>query len=444
MAELAIHGGYPAIPAGTVRSRWPLVTVEDVSAVVAALSDGRLSWIDNQEVAALESDWAGYVGVDHCIAVNSGTAALHAAVAAAGVEPGDEVLVPALTFLASATSVVHHQGIPVFADIDPETFTLDPAEVEGRITSRTRAIIAVHLHGLPADMNPLLKIAERHRITLIEDAAQAPGAEYNGRKVGSIGHMAAFSIMAGKNFPTAGEGGLFTTDDPELRDRADMLKMFGERGTPAGAREYNALTMGWNYRLSSLLAAFARSQLRRLDATTATVQENANYLSSELAKIPGLIPPHVPPDRTHVYHHFRLMLDPLAAGVELPAGVFRRAIRDVMAAEGLDLIQYQNRPVPSQELFRARIGYGKGCPWTCGFASRDVTYHGEEFKQTLEVIRSSLLIGTRLCMATFLDGQNVERYLDAFSKVFDNLDELVRYAAGLDDDEPSALPACLW
>lgn len=444
MPELAISGCKPIIVAGTVRERWPVITEDDISAVVSALRGGRVSWLNDCEVHELEREWAVYVGVRHCIALNSGTAALHAAVAAAGVEPGDEVLVPALTFLASASSVVHHQGIPVFVDVDPYTYTIDPTDIEARMTERTRAVMPVHLHGLPADMNEVVAIARRRGLVVIEDAAQAHGARYQNRSVGSLGDMAAFSIMAGKNLPTAGEGGLFTTDDPGLRDRADRLKMFGERVIPGEPREYNALTMGWNYRFSSILASFARSQLRRLGRHTTIVQENARYLADRLAELPGVVPPHVPADRTHVYHHFRFRVDPVAAGLDLPVDVFRRALQDVLRADGVELTQYQTRPLPGQVFFEERRGYGKGCPWTCRGSSGQVTYDWREYPQTLDVIRSSLLIGSRLCMATFLDRHNVELYASAFEKVFSNLDEVAAYARGLAPEEPWDQVSTLW
>lgn len=443
-AGLAIHGGSPVVPAGAIEERWPLVTDDDVESVVTTLRSGKLSWINNTAVPALERAWADYIGSRYCIAINSGTAALHVAVAAAGVEPGDEVLVPALTFLATASAVIHHQGLPVFVDVDPRTFTLDPAQLEAKITDRTKAVIVVHLHGLAADMDPILEIARRRGLKVIEDVAQAPGAYYKGRKTGSIGDMGTYSIMAGKNLPTAGEGGLFTTDDPDLRDRADMVKMFGERVRPDEEREYNAVTMGWNYRFSPILAAFTSSQLERLDGYTASVREGAHYLAAEMAKIPGLVPPYVPEDRFHVYHHFRFRVDPQAAGVDLPAGRFRKALQDLMAAEGVPLIEYQNRPVPGQHLFQQKLGYGKGCPWTCGFASREITYDIHDYPQTLDIIRSSLLVGHRLCMASFMERKNVDLYLAAFHKVFSHLDELVAYARGLDYREPWEQAVQLW
>jgi len=441
---LALHGGTPVVAPGAIEERWPLVEEEDIAAVVDTLRSGRLSWVNNAAVPALEKAWAEYVGTRFCLAFNSGTAALHAAVAAAGVEPGDEVLVPALTFLASASAVIHHQGIPVFVDVDPRTFTLDPARLEERITDRTRAVIAVHLHGLPADMDPILAIAHRRGLKVIEDTCQAPGALYKGKKAGALGDMAAYSIMAGKNLPTAGEGGLFTTGDPQLREAADMVKMFGEKVRPDAVREYNALTLGWNYRFSSLLAAFTLSQLQRLDAYTARVREGAERLSRGMAEIPGLVPPYVPEDRTHVYHHFRFRVDPEAAGVDLPVGVFRKAVQDAMEAEGVPLIEYQNRPVPGQLLFAERRGYGKGCPWSCAHASREIVYDMYDYPQTLDVIRGTLLVGHRLCMASFMEPQNVDFYLAAFQKVFSHPDEIADYARGLSYREPWEQAARLW
>jgi dTDP-4-amino-4,6-dideoxygalactose transaminase len=443
-SALAIRGGTPVVPPGRIEERWPLVTEEDIQAVVDTLRSGKLSWINNEAVPALERAWAEYIGSRYAIALNSGTAALHAAVAAAGVEPGDEVIVPALTFLASASAVIHHQGIPVFVDVDPSTFTLDPARLEEKINDRTRAVVVVHLHGLPADMDPILEIARRKRIYVIEDTCQAPGALYRGKKAGAIGDMSAYSIMAGKNLPTAGEGGLFTTDDPELRDRADMVKMFGERVRPDEEREYNAVTMGWNYRFSSILASFTLSQLARLDGYTARVQEGAQFLAAGMARIPGLVPPRVPEGRTHVYHHFRFRVDPEAAGLDLSVGRLRQAVQDLMEAEGVPLIEYQNRPVPGQLLFQERRGYGKGCPWTCGYAGREVAYDIHDYPQTLDVIRSSLLVGHRLCMASFMERENVELYLAAFHKVFAHRDELVDYARSLDYREPWEQAVRLW
>lgn len=440
---LAVLGGPQLLPDGIDESVWPAVDESDIDAVVSSLRSGKLSWFNNTDVPALEDSWAAYVGVAHCIALNSGTAALHAAVAAVGVGPGDEVIVPALSFLASASCVLHHQAIPVFADIDPVTFTLDPAELERVVTPRTKAIIVVHLHGLPADMDPIQEFARKHGLAVIEDAAQAQGATYNGRMAGGIGDVGAFSIMAGKNLPTAGEGGLLTTNDPELRNRADTVKMFGEVIGADNEREYNAHTIGYNYRLSPILAAMARSQLAKLDQHTKEVRLGAERLAARLAELPGVLPPAVPAGRTHVYHHFRITLDPEAAGIDLPAGVFRQAVQNALAAEGVPVSTWQNRPLPGQTLFQEQIGYGKGCPWTCGHG-RPVRYRQEEFPNTLAVIQRTLLAGTRLCMASLRDPASVDKYADAFTKVMTHRDDLIAYARGLDYVEPWDTASRLW
>lgn len=431
-SRLAIHGGRPVVAPGEINEQWPLVSEDDIAAVTATLRSGKLTWINNETVPALERAWAEYVGSRYCIAFNSGTSALHGAVAAAGVEPGDEVLVPALTFMASAAAIVHHQGLPVFVDIDPWTYNIDPSRLAEQITGRTRAVMAVHLSGLPAAMDEILAVARPRGIKVIEDLSQAAGATYKGRKVGSIGDVGACSIMAGKNLPTAGEGGLLTTDHAEMRNRADQLKMFGQRVSETGEHEFNVLTMSWNYRFSAALAAFTLSQLQRLDDHTARVQEGARYLAAGMAEIPGLLPPVVPEGCTHVYHHFRFRVDPEAAGIDLPVGRFRQALQDLMTAEGVPVKQYQNRPVAGQWLFQEQ----RGCPWRCGHASREIRYDIRDYPQTLEVLRSSLLVGQRLCMASFFERRNLDLYLEAFHKVFRHRDELVAYGRSLDYREP--------
>jgi hypothetical protein len=219
--------------------------------------------------------------------------------------------------------------------------------------------------------------------------------------------------------------------------------MFGERIGPDGERDYNAHTVGFNYRLSSILAAFARSQLQRLDRYTKEVQDGATLLAQRLAELPGVLPPVVPAGRTHVYHHFRIRLDPAAAGLDLPVGLFRQAVSDALAAEGVPVSTYQTRPLPGQTLFGQRVGYGRGCPWTCGHA-RPVDYRAADYPSTLAVIRGSLLVGSRLCMASLRDPAVAGRYADAFGKVLGHRDELLRYAASIDYADPWERESRLW
>jgi perosamine synthetase len=278
------------------------VTKEDEDALMRVIKSRDFWGKENAEVKALEEEYARYTGMKYCLAVNSGTASLHACVAGIGVEAGDEVIVPSLTFLASATAVLHHNAIPVFVDIDPRTFNIDPGKIEQKITGKTRAIMPVDYHGLPADYDEIRAVAKKHGLLVIEDGAQAGGASYKGRKVGTLGDVCGASIMPLKPFPSGGEGGLFTTNNETYRDMADMVRMFGEIVSKDKEREYNAFTMGWNYRITPFSAAMARSQLKRLDGYLDTRREKAAYISKGLSQLAGIVPPYVPNDRTHSYY----------------------------------------------------------------------------------------------------------------------------------------------
>ena len=221
--------GIPAEKAatGTVTPRrWPILTAADRAAVGRVLDRGVLSGAGAPEMKALEAEFGAMVGARFCLATNSGTSALHIALAAAGVGPGDEVIVPALSFIATAQAVLHQGATPVFADVDPATYNIDPSDAARRVTARTRAIVPVHLHGLPADMDALGALAARHGLAVVEDAAQAHGALYKGRAVGTLGAMAAFSLNSTKNLP-AGEGGLFVTNSEEHYERAARVRFDG-------------------------------------------------------------------------------------------------------------------------------------------------------------------------------------------------------------------------
>ena len=265
--KLAALGGAPAVPRDERRVEWPIVTEEDRQAVLRVLESGKL--VSNAEgetaVPELERRWAARVGVSHCVAVANGTVALQLPLAALGIGPGDEVIVPALSFIASGLAPLHQLATPVFADVDPHTFTIDPGEVEARITPRTAAVLPVHLHGLPAAMEPILRIAHRRGLAVLEDAAQAHGATYRGRPVGGLGDAAAFSLQVTKNLPTCGEGGLVTTNDAKLAEQVTMMRQFGEVIETGRERDYVSHLLGWNAKLNPVQAAFATSQLERFD-----------------------------------------------------------------------------------------------------------------------------------------------------------------------------------
>jgi perosamine synthetase len=291
--KLAIDGGRPVIDASTIKP-WPVIDERDRKAVLRVLEGDYLCGGEGPEAVALEKEWAGYVGRKHCLTTSSGTAALHMALAALNIGPGDEVIVPSYTFLASASCVLHAGAIPVFVDIDRRTYTMDPTQVEAGISEHTRAIIPVHLHGLCADMDPILEIARKHKLHVVEDACQAHGAAYQGRKAGNLGDLAAFSLNSSKNL-CAGEGGLLVMDDETWFTRAGMLRMFGDEiDDETQLRVYNASILGYMYRNQELPAAFTRAQLERLDEHNAVRIRNCDYLTENLRGIAGLRTPHVP------------------------------------------------------------------------------------------------------------------------------------------------------
>jgi dTDP-4-amino-4,6-dideoxygalactose transaminase len=418
--KLAIKGGKPALR-DELKKPWPIISDRDIKGIVSVLKSGVLGGIAAPNALALEKEYAEYSGATYALAVNSGTAALHCAVAAVGVGPGDEVITSAYTFLASAAAVLHHNGIPVFVDIEPDTFTIDPAKIEEKITEKTKAIMPVHIHGLPADMDPILEIARRHRLKVIEDAAQAHGATYKGNKAGTLGDIAGFSLQTTKNL-CAGEGGLITTNDAGLRDRASLVRMFGELVREDAARSYNAYVMGWNYRIPEMSASLARTQLTHLDEYSRTTRNNAEYLSSQLRRIEGLIPPYIPEDRSSTYYLYRVKVDPEPLGLDIEPGRLRMAVQDALIAEGVEVMGWQNVPVAGQAIFQFKTGYGKGCPWSCPHSRSAIEYKISDYPRTLDVLDTSFHISH---VHPPNDQDVLDAIVHALQKVMGSVDEVI-------------------
>jgi perosamine synthetase len=277
------------------------------------------------EVAGFQSEFAAYVGVKHAVAVTNCTAALELALTALGVGPGDEVITTPLTWIATANAIATRGATVVLADVDPRTLNLDPDAAAAKITPRTRAIMPVHLYGQCVDIAAFMTLAERHGLAIVEDAAHAPGGEYNGRKTGSLGHIGCFSFHEQKNMSTLGEGGMVTTDDDQLAERvllyrSHCCRVFG------GSLKYPAIDetkvprddrfwwvefedAGYNVRMTDIQAAVGRVQLRKLDALNARRIANARYLSARLAEIKGLTPPYVSPKVKHVFHLYPVLVN---------------------------------------------------------------------------------------------------------------------------------------
>jgi dTDP-4-amino-4,6-dideoxygalactose transaminase len=419
--KLAIMGGTPVVPEGLIKRKWPVIDETDRAAVLRALEHDSLT-AASPEVAALIEEWNAWQGCKHSLATNSGTAALHMAVAAVGIEAGDEVITSAFSWTSTATSILHHNAIPIFVDIDPVTISLDPALIEGAISDHTKAVIVPHLHGLSADMDPILEVCARHGLAVIEDCCQSHGATYQGKKVGTMGAAAAFSLNQNKNF-SAGEGGLLSTDDDEVFEKAARLWQFGEVYRADGTRDMNAHGMGWMYRTAGLPAALARAQLAKLDDYTRIFQENGRYLSKHLAEIPGIEPPAEPEGYEHVFYNYALRFKPEQAGVDMPcyrsAAQFREKVSAALNAEGVIVQQWWSIALPDMVLFQNKNGYGKGCPWCCEHSRPDISYEGLALPETRRWLEEYALI-------RHLHAPNdlavMERYIAAFDKVFSQLD----------------------
>ena len=421
--QLAIHGGQPTVPEGTIKA-WPHITDTDRQAVMEVLASDSINEQRKIQSEALSQEWAAYVGRKYCIPTNSGTAALHMCIAALGIEPGDEVIVPAFTFWATAAAVLHHNAIPIFVDIDPKTFCIDSAQIEPKLSERTKAVIAVHIHGMPADMDGVLAIAKQHELKVIEDAAQAHGSRYKGVPCGAIGDVAGFSTQMSKTLTTGSEGGLFVTDDENYHKQAALLQYFGELVVPGRERqeqEYNAFGLGWMYRGDVFGQAFIRSQLKRLDTNNALRIRNCNFLTEHLSKIKGIETPYVPPQCESVFYNYVVGVKPDEVGLSVSPRVFREKVQEALAAEGLHVGQWQRRPVPAQEIFQAQIGYGKGCPWTCGHA-QPVEYRTEDYPNATAFIDSHFYL---FDVNPPNDLDLMKLYVEAFEKVMDNPDQLV-------------------
>ncbi len=315
----------------------PLIGDEEKQAVLEVLDSGQLA--QGKVVADFEASFADYCSVKHAVATSNGTTALHVALLAHGIGPGDEVITVPFTLIASANSVLYTGARPVFVDIEPDTFNIDVSQIEAAITPRTKAIMPVHLFGNPAEMPRIMDIAERHSLLVIEDAAQAHGAEIGGKRAGSWG-TGCFSFYPTKNI-TTGEGGLVTTNDDAVTERARLVRAHGMR-----VRYYHEM-LGFNFRMTNIHAAIGLAQLRKLEKFNEARIANAAYLSERLprdkVKVPG-----VRPGTRHVFHQYTVrVLPPLD----------RDTVREKLAAAGVGSEIYYPVPVHGQQLYR-ELGYG--------------------------------------------------------------------------------------
>jgi perosamine synthetase len=351
---LAIHGGSPVretlLPYGRQS-----IAENDIQAVVDVL---RSDWLTTgPKVEEFEEAFAAWVGAKHAVSFSSGTAALHAAAFAAGLKPGDEAITSPMTFAATANCVLYQGATPVFADVSPDTLNLDPQQAASRVTARTRAILPVDYAGHPADLDPILQLAEQHGLTVIEDACHALGAEYRGRRVGALAHMTVFSFHPVKHL-TTGEGGLVTTELPDL---AETVRRFRNHGISSDARtrqtagqwHYEMVLLGFNYRLTDIACALGISQLEKLDTNLARRRQIAARYTASFRDIPGVLPPQVRNDVDPAWHLYPIRLEPgnFSGG---RAEVFR-----ALRAENIG-VNVHYIPVHLHPYYRDRFGYKGG------------------------------------------------------------------------------------
>ena len=324
---------------------------DEINAAIAEVLEST-QFILGPAVRELEQRVAAYCGCKYGVGVASGTDALRLTLAALGIGPGDEVITTPFTFIATANTISHCGARPVFVDIDPRTFNIDPAAIEAAITEHTKAILPVHLYGQPADMDPIMELAEAHGLCVIEDAAQAIGAHYKERQVGSIGHAACLSFYPTKNLGAYGDGGMVVTNDATLADKIDILRRQG------GKKKYHAQVLGFNSRLDSLQAAILGVKLKYLDKWNEARRRVARRYNELLAGLP-VTTPHESSDAYHVYHQYTI----------------RAPQRDALAAylkeRGIGTMVYYPVPLHLQGLY-ASLGYGEGSLSVSEAASREV------------------------------------------------------------------------
>ena len=416
---LAIHGGEKTITRKF--KSFNTIGEQEKKAVIEVMESGVLSrflgsyhddFCGGDKVKEFEQLCCETFGVQYAISVNSWTSGLIAAVGAIGIEPGDEVIVPPWTMCASATAILHWNAIPVFADIEPDMFCIDPKSVKKCITHKTKAIMAVDIFGQSADIDALKEIAANHGLKIISDSAQSPGALYKGKHAGTLTDVGGFSLNYHKHIHT-GEGGIIVTNDSNIAERLQLIRNHGEAVVGSKGLENISNILGYNFRLGEIESAIGIEQLKKLHQIIEKKQVIAERLSSKLVSLEGVKVPKIRKDCTHVYYGYPLILDVGKLNIQ------RDVIYEALKAEGIPVTnKYQNLHL--LPMYQKKIAYGNGgFPWTAKFSRTDIRYYEGQCPVS-ESLNSQYYLGLGLFQYD-LTNEDIDDIAKGFYKVWDNL-----------------------
>lgn len=423
MSPLALLGGTKTIQAPF--QPYNSIGTEEVAAAKAVVESGVLSkfvggwgsdFLGGSKVKEFERDCEAYFGVKHAITVNSATSGLVAAVGAIGIEPGDEIIVTPWTMCATATAIMHWNAIPVFADIEPETFCLDPKGVEANITPHTKAIMSVDIGGHPANTDAINAIARKHNLKVISDTSQSPGARFHGKYAGTLTDIGVYSLNYHKHIHT-GEGGVLVTNDDALADRMRLIRNHAEASVGDMGLADISNMIGYNFRLGEIESAIGIEQLKKLSGFVDSRQRAAARLSGGLKGLRGLRTPVVKPECTHAYYMYFMTVDDAALGLS------RDKIFKALAAEGVPGLSTTFANLHLLPMYQRKIAYGsRGFPWSSDICRRDVNY-AKGICPVAENLHDRSYIGFQMCMHQMSNAE-IDLMIRAFQKVWANLDSL--------------------